>query len=680
MARISKPMREFIFVRDGGTCQCAGVCGSHQGPCGSPITLETFHAAHLRSDHHGGVVDPSNLEAWCSRCNLILGAKDARDPRVMPREWQLRELDKIVGAIMRTGAATFSGAPGAGKTLFAGFVFEALREAGLVDRLMVVVPRRGLATQWTNALRVGCQLQLKPHSAQERPNQNGVVVTYQSLPSPEALETHLIMAEKVPTLLVLDEVHHLAQDVDGTHARWARAVARLAGDVEAGQQGIAGILNLSGTLWRSDRSERISTVRYTAPDEDNRIRSIVDGEVTVQELIAVGQLRSIDLYRVDAHVQVADYADLTYIEGNLSDVDAKPARAAVAGLANINSWRTAFVASVLDKLEKAHRALNYHVKALIVAASQDQAEKFRDEVDRQMRERHLQPLAELAVSRDEDQAQITLDNFRAQKRVGVLCTVDMAGEGYDCPEIAVLGYASNKLTSLYVRQVTARAMRVTDRERERGATLPAVVVLPDSTELVKEFLRYMTPYLHEIRAEEVRPRGPEREGEGEWIAQPPLRRFNLEHAQVGDETITVSFRDGTSENVETDIAASLAAYFKAANLPDIYWPRATAATQRTIGDLLQRRAFDVTSAESKQTRREASYEEQCELVQKELAGRERWWAINGDTPIAHFSAMLNQRAGIKKGTRPVASLDRLQQANEFARQYIAEYINRSHTQ
>src|SRR5262245_16092449 len=206
MAQVNKALREYVFARSRGICQCSGVCGAHTGSCSRAITLETFHASHLRADHRGGIAHESNLEAWCSRCNLTLGARDARDPRVMPREWQLRELDKIVGAIMRTGAATFSGAPGAGKTLFAGFVFDALREAGLVERLMVVVPRRGLAKQWMDALEVGCHLRLKPHSAQERPNQDGVVVTYQSLTerSADSLETHLIMAERIPTLLVLD--------------------------------------------------------------------------------------------------------------------------------------------------------------------------------------------------------------------------------------------------------------------------------------------------------------------------------------------------------------------------------------------------------------------------------------------------------------------------------------------
>ena len=177
----------------------------------------------------------------------------------------------------------------------------------------------------------------------------------------------MLWARRVPTLLVLDEVHHLARDVEGTHQAWADAIAELAGDVEAGHLNVAGVLNLSGTLWRSDPSERISTVRYSPPDTEGRIVSRVDGEATVQELIAAGELRSVDLYRLDAHVQVEDHATIQFVEGNLSDVDAKVARAAVAHIAEIDSWRATFVASVLDKLEWAHRATDHHVKALIVA-------------------------------------------------------------------------------------------------------------------------------------------------------------------------------------------------------------------------------------------------------------------------------------------------------------------------
>lgn len=62
----------------------------------------------------------------------------------------------------------------------------------------------------------------------------------------------------------------------------------------------------------------------------------------------------------------------------------------------------------------------------------------------------------------------------------------MAGEGYDCPDIAVVGYATNKLTTLYVRQVVARAMRIPDAERRLGRILPAAIVVPDVASIGRE--------------------------------------------------------------------------------------------------------------------------------------------------------------------------------------------------
>jgi superfamily II DNA or RNA helicase len=669
---VGNPQRELIFARSDGVCQCAGACGLHEGRCTTRITLETFHCSHLRSRAHGGVDHESNLEAWCSRCNLTLQSRDASDPRLAPREWQLRELDKVVGAIARTGAGTLSAAPGAGKTIFAGLAFESLREAGIVERMLVVVPRRGLVDQWVDALAVARQLELKPNSASERTGsgQVGCVVTYQSLPNRDMLEAHMERARLIPTLIVLDEVHHLARDVMGVHAAWGNAVAEFAGDVEVGDLRVAGILNLSGTLWRSDESERISTVRYTPPNENGKIVSLVDGEVTATELIQIGELRSIDLFRVDTEVRVADYKDLTYVEGNLADLDRDVSRAAVRALANINSWRTAFVSSVLDRLERAHRHLDHHVKALIVAASQEQAVAFRDEVDRQMRHRGLQPLAALAIS-DEPEAQRTLENFRAQRRVGVLCTVDMAGEGYDCPDIAVLGYASNKLTELYVRQVTARAMRVTDRERELGALLPAVVVLPDSPELVETFLRYLGTELHEVRLDQQD--GDRRTDEG---TGPRLQRFVLDDAVAGRETITVTFLDGTHENIDSEYMAALSKNLVAANMPELFWPRATAVMQRTLSDVSVRRPFEQETARQEPTHTPVSVEEQARMKQTQLKRLGGWWHVHGDIPVGHFNRLVNEAGGIRDGNRDYASLAQLDRALEFAQSYIDDYKRR----
>src|SRR5262245_3218913 len=130
--RLSRADREALFLRSNGRCQ--------RESCSTAITLETFHVAHLRAHAHGGPTVLENLGAWCAPCNWVQGARDVRDTRVAPRAWQLEALPAIVERIARSGAATVAAAPGAGKTVFAGLVFEQLYAAGLVDRLVVFVP------------------------------------------------------------------------------------------------------------------------------------------------------------------------------------------------------------------------------------------------------------------------------------------------------------------------------------------------------------------------------------------------------------------------------------------------------------------------------------------------------------------------------------------------------------
>lgn len=692
--RPSQPLRERVFARSNGQCE-------HDG-CGETIALETFHVAHLRARAHGGPLHESNLAAWCARCNLTMGARDTADRRLVPREWQLAALNQVISTIARSGAATVSAAPGAGKTVFAGLVFEVLREAGVVDRMLAFVPRRALVNQWAEALAAGRHLELKPHSAIERAGQDGAVVTYQSLGSRDALEPHQAQVDRRRTLLVLDEVHHVGERPGGVLPAWARNVGELAGDVAANKLGVAGVLNLSGTLWRSARGERISTVRYRTID-DNRLESLVDFEVTVGELVGRGELRPIDLYRLGAQVRLADYQNLEHIEGDLSDLDEKPARAAMASLSSIGSWRKAFVTAVLDRLEWAHRALDgHHVKALIVANRQQDARAFHDEVNQQMRDRGLQPLAALAIS-DEPEAKDTLLYFGDQERVGVLCTVDMASEGYDCPDIAVIGYASNKLTSLYVRQVTARAMRVTKRERELGFVIPAAVVLPDAEALVEQLVSYLAPFSHEVLllpADMSRPgsdRGEQGDGESPLL---PLQRYILEEARPGDRnTVTIPGADGSREDFDPALVNALAVRLERVNIAGILAGRFLTAARGTVGDLLASRPFDKPSGDAavlerltiaadaapeaaageQATGRSATIEEQAEMLGDQLVTWARWWQINGDTPASHFNRMANQAGDITDGDRGSASVEQLRRARDAARKHISSYCNRTGT-
>jgi superfamily II DNA or RNA helicase len=656
--------------------------------------MENFHVAHLRARGNGGSMHESNLEAWCAPCNLTWGDRDAADRRLVPREWQLAALDGVVDTIMRTGAATVSAAPGAGKTVFAGLIFEALREIGVVDRMLAFVPRRALVSQWVDSLAANRHLELKPNSPIERAGQVGAVVTYQSLNNRDALEAHRTQVAHKRTLLVLDEVHHVGERIGGSLPTWARNVAALAGDVE-GDLNVTGVLNLSGTLWRSTPGERISTVRYRTVD-DNRLESRVDFEVTVAELVARGELRPIDLYRLDAHVKLADYQNLDHVIGDLSDLDEKPARAAMASLSTIGEWRTAFVGAVLDRLEVAHNALDgHHAKALIVAARQDAARELYEEIDRQMRDRGLRPFAALAIT-DEPDAQATLEDFRSQERVGVLCTVDMAGEGYDCPDIAVVGWASNKLTSLYVRQVTARAMRVTGRERQLERVIPAAVVLPDAQQLVEQLVSYLAPFTHEVLVPERGTSDSEPTLDGSESGKSlllPMARYVLEEARPDrDEIVTVAYADGSQEDVDAAVARTLAKELERLNVKGIYAPRVIAASRRTVGELLAARPFErqqtdaavlerlttgsqaVAHAEADRAR---TIEQKAEMLQSQLSKMAGWWQKNGDTSPAIFNSIVNQAAGIKDGKRKTASINTLLAARRIAREHISAYCART---
>jgi superfamily II DNA or RNA helicase len=676
--RPSRPLRESLFQRSGGNCERAG--------CSSPIEIDSFHVAHLRSHVHGGALVEENLGAWCSRCNLTLGPRDVADTRVTPREWQLRALDRVVQRITQTGVATVAAAPGAGKTVFASLAFEALRDADVVDRVVVLAPRANLVKQWHASVHRARHVELRPGSEVERQGQLGVVVTYQSLSS-QTVGVHRRQAALQRTLFVLDEVHHVGEP---EHSAWARWISELVGDVR-GEIHVAGVLNLSGTLWRSKSAERISTVRYTDVDADGKFTSDVDFEVSAAELIREGQLRPVDLFRRGATVEMVNLGQAKRIVSPIAELDERTAaRAAIRELPSDEAWRDSFIEAVLDCLERRHRDLgNGPAKALIVARSQDDARAFQASADRIMRQRNMSPIAMLAVS-DESDAHKTLERFRTSTRPGLLCTVDMAGEGYDCPYITVVGFATNKLTPLYVRQVVARAQRVTDYERDTiGHPIPAAVVIPDVPDLVEVMSSILEPMRHELQ-EEQEPTGGE-----ERSPQQPLDGF----APIGLPSYQL---DRVDQHVDGDVRVTGEAHgdvdfglvrlvepeARRVGLPESDSARMIVAVRSALTERREARPFDPlsqTEGEMAAALTEQPGQAQSAVVEPlaiedvanglrgQLAAMGRWWNQHGNTPVAFFQAEVNHAGGIGAGGRENASVEQLRAAVTWARTAVGRY-------
>jgi superfamily II DNA or RNA helicase len=676
--RLARTDRERLFQRSQGVCEREG--------CSTPIDIDTFHASHLRAHANGGAAVFENFEAWCSRCNLTLGARDAGDPRVAPREWQLLALDRVVGRITRTRVATVAAAPGAGKTVFAGLAYEALRDADVVDRMVVFAPRTPLVQQWHDSLRRLRHIELRPNGEVERRGEQGVVVTYQSL-NAGTIGVHRHQADVRRTLYVLDEVHHLGEP---DHSAWARFIAELVGDVDDGIEA-AGVLNLSGTLWRSRAAERISTVRYMT-DADGRLVSDVDHEVTAPELIRQGQLRPVDLFRRGATVELIDLAESTRLVSPISELGERSAgRAALRELSNDPAWRDEFVREVIVRLIGRSRDLgNGPAKALIVARSQELARAFQEAANRIMRESGMHPIAELAVSDDGSEAHATLERFKKLKRPGILCTVDMAGEGYDCPDIIVIGYASNKLTPLYVRQVVARAQRVTDYERDVvGRPLPAAVVIADVPELVAGMSAILDPMRHEVVHADSPDEARSNARDAFGLLQMP--RYVLDsvtdHVE-GDARVTGE----AGGDVEMDLVRRVEPEARRVGLPESEAPRIVLSVRRALAGRRESLPFDPLSStesaletalepgsapSSTATVEPLSVDRIASGLRRDIDTLGRWWQHCGDpdVPVAHFHSAANRAGGIGKGGRPNAEVEQLRAALDHARLVVTRYCD-----
>ena len=364
LRRIDPGKRRAVFERDGDRCLYPN--------CGVPITLENFHCSHLRSAAHGGPPILENLQAWCAPCNLKFGNRDLLDTRTPLRPWQEQALPTLVEALSLRRYATLMAAPGAGKTLEAGRVFDWLLHCGLVQRLLVVVHRVTLVHQWRDALRDQCHIHLDTSDGtrsfgRELSGMDGLVTTIQGWRTPETVSRYLEAIRNYPTLVVLDEVHHLWRE-----GLWASRASDILGDIRTGLH--AHVLNLSGTLFRTQSGQRIATVDYRfEPDtKTGELKEVVatDFAIHAATLVRAGLLRRPNLHRIGATASIVNLKDGVIRTTSIADIQKKYEQsAAVRGFHENTDCRRLFVSTLLDQLQQMHRdsGQNAPVKALLVA-------------------------------------------------------------------------------------------------------------------------------------------------------------------------------------------------------------------------------------------------------------------------------------------------------------------------
>ena len=194
--------------------------------------------------------------------------------------------------------ATVSAAPGAGKTLFAAAVYRQLADAGDVGRMVVFVPNANLRTQWADDVK-RLNVFLHTKGTTEKRSYDGVVIDLSRAVrcgsgtadyGRRRRGTHAVRAGRSPPSG--EGYERPGWFVGGEHWPDRRQLSTIPSHR---------VLNLSGTLFRSNMKERISTINY---------KVVGDRIDTVGRLCGVGghadleqQLRHIKVLGFDADMR-----------------------------------------------------------------------------------------------------------------------------------------------------------------------------------------------------------------------------------------------------------------------------------------------------------------------------------------------------------------------------------------
>ena len=611
-----------------------------------------------------------NARGLCGPCHLT--APNERFDDIAPRDWQTEALAEILPRLREGRTATEMAAPGAGKTLFTGFTIHAFKESNTIERVVIFVPNNVLKGQWARDLKklgihvddaAGRHVIENPHSGFF-----GVVHTYQLLAQGALVTNALIRrAEQAPTLYVFDEVHHLAEP---DHSAWGQAVGALIGsDPDHPRHPV---LNLSGTLFRSTVSQKIGTVRYEpVPDKPNKVQAVADHAIWTSQLIAAEQLRHVSLWQFDSTLEIVDLHEETVTTGgviDLSEQDAPVRSAALRALLRDDNYLRPLLTDMKDKLVQQHNLLDGHpVKGLIVCDTQDHARQVHTVCSDIFGRRPF-----LAVSEDGPQAARAIREFRETNKMAVLVTVRMVTEGFDCPDISTLVHLTPWRAELFINQMVARAMRVTDSERRLGMIIPAAVLIPRDTEIRDAYNRVLVGQMKMLDVLPPNTRicktcgqqpcvcAGEGAGPGRDVLVTVLDAAELAGLSHDGDEIDMEAFDPFSE------------LLAARGVPHVYHPAFAVVYQEA-----SMRPADTPRPGP--TSRGATLREQMhghlELIDRCAA----WWHHNGNSEVAVFQAEINEHMGVANGDRHWATLDQLARGVFYARRCVLARCNQLDT-
>ncbi|MDE2480583.1 MAG: DEAD/DEAH box helicase [bacterium] len=372
--------------------------------------------------------------------------------RLPLRQWQRDAFDAWWAD--RPKDALVVATPGAGKTRFAARLAHAVLSTRMARRVLAVVPREHLKAQTAMAMaQAGIRIDHRFENAHGglAPDVHGAAVTYQQIAAAPDLYRKLLA---VPTLVILDEIHHA-----GDAASWGAALK------EAFARAVHRV-SLSGTPFRSDGSA-IPFVRY------ERSECIADFSYGYADALRDGVCRPLffplqggyaEWVSKDGELHAASFEQSLRSKSRMSE--------RLRTVLVHEAWIGDVIAKAHERLLELRRGEHRDAAGLVIAMNQEHARKLAALV----RERTGHEPA--LVLSDEDGASRKIAAF-ARGTEPWIVAVHMVSEGVDIPRLRVGVYASNVVTEMYFRQFCGRFVRA-----QRGGGLQhAFVYLPDDPRL-----------------------------------------------------------------------------------------------------------------------------------------------------------------------------------------------------
>ena len=363
--------------------------------------------------------------------------------------------------------------PGGGKSMLP--VICAARLLGPdrpIRQILWIVPRDNLRAQaeeafldprWRRFLGHALTIRAAGNEADPARGLAGWCTTYQAIAANPA--PHLAAVKAKPTLVVVDEAHHLPEDPWNEHGAWTKAVAPILAAARLR-------LFMTGTLLRDDRRRILGLPVDLFGRIDHRRPGFAAISYGRRKALEERAILPVCFTRADAA------ARWIALDGKAREVETLVGAGDDTRPALFSALRTQYAAALLESAvrlcgrirmqRRRDRGLDPHAiapglgKLLVAAPDQRTARRYAA-----LLERWLPPQAAtgsrvaLAIS-DEPSSLDALQRFRSADPASppVLVTVAMASEGLDAPEIAVLAALTHVRSAPWLTQLVARATRI----------------------------------------------------------------------------------------------------------------------------------------------------------------------------------------------------------------------------